>query len=460
MSGISTEATANKSGERWLLALTSLGFFMSMMDSMIVSTATTAIREDFSVSVGQLQWVLNAYNITIAALLLVGVAYGASIGHRRMYVIGLLVFTIGSACCALSSTYPLLVGSRVLQGVGASVMTPMSMAILSASIPPRRRGRALGIWSAIGGLALIAGPSLGGLIVSILSWQWIFWINIPIGLATAYLVLKRLPADAGNGKRPHPLDAILVIIAPAAFMYMLSQSAVGSISLATCFVGVLGVACALVFIALQRLRRNPLMPLHVFRSRRFDVAFVGTFLLYAAMYGTVFFLPQFLQVAQGATALKAGLEILPWTGTLVVVSPFAGKMADIHGEKRVALAGFALQMFGYAWIAFAAWRGASYLPVAVALAVCGAGISMAGPALQKAMLGSVEATYIGNASGLFNISRQLGGAVGTAISVMVFYRFGTMVSSTGFTQGFTAVMSVSALVCLAATLLTSLTVDA
>jgi MFS family permease len=198
----------------------------------------------------------------------------------------------------------------------------------------------------------------------------------------------------------------------------------------------------------------------MFRSRRFDVAFIGTFLLYAAMYGTVFFLPQFLQVAQGATALKAGLEILPWTGTLVVVSPFAGKMADIHGEKRVALAGFALQMFGYVWIAFAAWRGTSYLPVAVALAVCGAGISMAGPALQKAMLGSVEATYIGNASGLFNISRQLGGAVGTAISVMVFYRFGTMVSSTGFAQGFTAVMSFSALVCLAATLLTSLTVDA
>jgi EmrB/QacA subfamily drug resistance transporter len=448
MSSFAADHTVKQPGEWWMLALTSLGFFMSMMDSMIVSTASAAIRNDFSVSLAQLQWVLNAYNITMAALLLVGVAYGAHIGRRNMYVIGLLVFTAGSACAALSPDFSLLLGSRVVQGVGASVMTPMSMAILSASVPVERRGRALGIWSAVGGLALIAGPSLGGLIVATLSWQWIFWINIPIGLATAYFALKKLPFDSGNAMRPKPLDAALIVIAPAAFVYALSQSTSGTPDMLTLAIGAFGIICAIAFTALQRVRRNPLVPLHMFRSRMFNIGAIGTFLLYAAMYGTVFFLPQFLQLAQGANALTAGLEILPWTGTLVVVSPFAGKMADTYGERTVAVVGFILQTAGYGWIAFASHAHTPYATTAIALAVCGAGISMAGPALQKAMLGSVDRKYITNASGVFNISRQLAGAVGTAISVMVFYQFGTALSHSAFTQGFTAVMTASALTCL------------
>ena len=441
-------SSTSKATERWVLALTSLGFFMAMMDSMIVTTASTSIRADFAISVSQLQWLLNAYNITIAALLLVGVAYGSAIGHRTMFIIGLMTFTLGSACCALSPTYAWLIASRIAQGVGASVMAPMSMAILSAAVPPERRGRALGICSGIGGLALIVGPSLGGVVVTALSWRWIFWINIPIGMAAVLLSLKQLPTDVGSRIFPHPFDSILSVFAPAALVYLLSQSSAGSLSATAVIIGVAGMVCAVVFIVLQRDRRDPLVPLRMFGSITFNVGALGNFLLYAAMFGTVFFLPQYFHVSLGADALSAGLQLLPWTGTLVVVSPFAGKWADESGERVVSLVGFMLQTIGYAWMAFAMWSAASYAQFAVALVVCGTGISMAGPALQKAMLGSVSREDMAHASGLFNLSRQLGGAVGVAVSVVVFQQFGDTTSSAGFASGVMAVMAMCAVLCL------------
>ena len=193
---------ADTAGHAWVLALTSLGFFMAMMDSMIVTTASTAIREDFDASVGQLQWTLNAYNVAVEAFLLIGVAIGGRIGHRRLYTIGLLLFVIGSVACALSPSLGALIASRVLQGIGASVMTPMSMAILFAASPPSRRGRALGIWSGVGGLALIIGPALGGAIVSQLGWQWVFWINVPIGLIGMHLSHRRPAGDCRTPLSP------------------------------------------------------------------------------------------------------------------------------------------------------------------------------------------------------------------------------------------------------------------
>lgn len=176
-----------------ILALTSLGFFMSMMDSMIVTTASTAIRSDFNITVSTLQWAMNAYNITIAAVLLVGVSLGERLGRRKIYNIGIFIFTLGSILCAISDNITFLVFARVIEGIGASVMTPMSMAILTNALPVSERGKALGIWSGIGGLALIVGPSLGGFIVTQFTWQWIFWINVPIGILAICLSKKILP---------------------------------------------------------------------------------------------------------------------------------------------------------------------------------------------------------------------------------------------------------------------------
>lgn len=437
-----------KTHSAWILILTSLGFFMSMMDSMIVTTASTAIRTDFHISVDTLQWALNAYNITIAAVLLVGVSLGERIGRRKIYNIGILIFTIGSILCALSNNISFLVIARIIEGVGASVMTPMSMAILTNALPASERGKALGIWSGIGGLALIIGPSLGGFIVAKLTWQWIFWINVPIGIIAIYLSNKLLPESTGNSDKINPLDSILVILSSAGIIWALSEMTSPKLSIVTVCVGLVSLIIGIWFVIRQKNEQKPMIPLQYFKSNTFTGGNIATFLLYAAMYGVVFFLPQFLQVVGGADSLQAGLEILPWTGTLVVVAPFAGKAVDQFGEKSIATLGLFLQGLGYLLIALLIHEQSSYLTMVLPLVIAGLGLSMAGPALQKGVLGAVDHTSIGKASGIYNVFRLLGGAVGTTVSVIIFYKFGSIASTGQFTSGFKSAMLCAAILSL------------
>ncbi|MBF7125868.1 MFS transporter [Pediococcus pentosaceus] len=417
-----------KTSSAWILTLTSLGFFMSMMDSMIVTTASTAIRNDFDISVNTLQWALNAYNITIAGVLLVGVALGERLGRRKIYNWGLVIFTFGSVLCALSMNITFLVAARVIEGVGASVMTPMSMAILTNALPTSERGKALGIWSGIGGLALIVGPSLGGLIVARLTWQWIFWINIPIGVIAIYLIRRLLPESKGAAKKIDILDALLIILALAGVIWTLSEMTSPDINLVPVITGIISIALVLWFIYRQKVESEPMVPMQFFKSITFTSGNLATFLLYASMYGVVFFLPQFLQVANHVNALQAGLEILPWTGTLVIVAPYAGSAVDYFGEKKIATLGLFLQ------------GPTNYWKMTVPLIIAGAGLSMAGPALQKAVLGAVNPQSVGKASGIYNVFRLLGGAVGTTVSVIVFYSYGNIANGPAFLIGFRAVM--------------------
>ena len=429
-----------KTSSAWILTLTSLGFFMSMMDSMIVTTASTAIRNDFDISVNTLQWALNAYNITIAAVLLVGVALGERLGRRKIYNWGLVIFTFGSVLCALSMNITFLVVARVIEGVGASVMTPMSMAILTNVLPTSERGKALGIWSGIGGLALIVGPSLGGLIVARLTWQWIFWINVPIGVIAIYLIRRLLPESKGAAKKIDILDALLIILALAGVIWTLSEMTSPDINLVPVITGIISIALVLWFVYRQKVESEPMVPMQFFKSITFTSGNLATFLLYASMYGVVFFLPQFLQVANHVNALQAGLEILPWTGTLVIVAPFAGSAVDYFGEKKIATLGLFLQGLGYFLITFVLQGPTNYWKMTVPLIIAGAGLSMAGPALQKAVLGAVNPQSVGKASGIYNVFRLLGGAVGTTVSVIVFYSYGNIANGPAFLIGFRAVM--------------------
>jgi len=433
-----------RSGVVGILILTSLGFFMSMMDSMIVTTASTAIRADFNISVSTLQWTLNAYNITIAAVLLVGVALGERFGRRKVYTLGILIFTLGSVLCALATNITMLVIARMIEGIGASVMTPMSMAILTNALPVEIRGKALGIWSGIGGLALIVGPSLGGLIVAKLAWQWIFWINVPIGVVAIICSYKMLPESVGNGDEINLVDAILIIASLSGIVWALSELTATKLTMVALLVGGVSLLLGGLFIGRQASSERPMLPLAYFKSVTFTVGNIATFLLYAAMYGVVFFLPQFLQTA-GSNPLRAGLEILPWTGTLVVAAPFAGKAVDQFGEKAIAMWGLLLQGVGYALITLLVTTKSAYVVMVLPLVIAGVGLSMAGPALQKAVLGAVERSAIGKASGIYNVFRLLGGAVGTTISVFIFYQFGSVASKAIFTAGFRAVMLAAAL---------------
>jgi len=407
---------------------------MAMMDAMIVTTASTAIRTDFQIPVGTLQWALNAYNITIAAILLLGVALGERWGRRRIYLWGILVFTIGSVFCALATNISWLILARVVEGLGASVMTPMSMAILTNAMPASQRGRALGIWSGIGGLALIVGPSLGGFIVAQLTWQWIFWINVPVGLLGILLSRHYLPESRGQREPINLLDHALSMLAMAGIIWALSAATTGDNLSLVLGIGGLSVGAAGWFLIRQGRETLPMLPLSLFQKATFTGGNLATAGLYGSMYGVVFFLPQYLQASPRATALTAGLELLPWTGTLVLVAPFAGRAVDRFGERRVATLGLLFQGIGY--LLLAACVHQTYVWLVLPLMLAGVGLSMAGPALQKAVLGAVPNVMIGKASGIYNVFRLLGGALGTTISVMIFYQFHQL----GFVSGFQATM--------------------
>jgi len=422
---------------RWVLLLTSLGFFMAMMDAMIVTTASTAIRNEFQISVSTLQWALNAYNITIAAVLLVGVSLGERFGRLRIYNLGILIFTIGSVLCALSNGIDWLILARIIEGLGASVMTPMSMAILTNALPTDQRGRALGIWSGIGGLALIVGPSLGGFIVAKLTWQWIFWINVPIGILSILLSKHYLPESHGQSDPIHLVDNLLIIVASAGIIWTLSATTsnlkMGQLILVL-LIGVISLGCGICFVYRQSYEKSPMISLDLFREKSFTGGNLATACLYGSMYGVVFFLPQYLQINQQGTALTAGLELLPWTGTLVIVAPFAGHAVDKFGERWIATLGLLFQGIGYFLITLFVHKNYSWIVLPLMLA--GVGLSMAGPALQKSVIGSVPKLMIGKASGIYNVFRLLGGALGTTIAVIIFYQF----YRASFISGFQATM--------------------
>jgi len=438
--------TDQQSMQKWVLALTSVAALMAMLDAMVVATAINAIRADLGASLDALQWTVNAYNLSIATVLLTGAALGDRFGRRRMFSFGVALFAVSSAACALAKSVAWLIAARIAQGAGAAFIMPLAMAILTAAYPPERRGKALGLFSGITGLALIVGPVLGGAIAGKLSWQWIFWINVPIALVIVPLAWRRIPESFGPAVAVDVPGMVLAALAALGIVWGLIRGSVAGWSSAEVVAALGGgAALAVAFVAREHAAAQPMMPMRMFGSRAFSASIAASFLFYAAMYGVVFFLPQFFQVAQGCDPLGAGLRLLPWTATLFVVAPVAGGLVDKIGERALMIVGLALQTLGFAWVAYNATPDVSYLHLAVALTLAGAGVSMAGPAAQKAAVGAVSLKEIGKASGIFNMFRILGGAAGIALAVVAFSVGGRYASPQAFASGFGAAMKVSAI---------------
>jgi EmrB/QacA subfamily drug resistance transporter len=429
---------------RWVLLLASLISFMIALDALVVTTALSAIRLDLHAPIEALEWIVNAYNLSFAVLLLTGAALGDRFGRRRVLVAGLAIFMVASIACALAGSAAWLIAARALQGVGAALAMPLAMALLSAAFPPQMRARALGIFSSITGLALIAGPAAGGAVAQGLAWPWIFWINVPIGLVVMALVLRRVPESRGPAAA---LDVSGVLLATGAVLgavWGLTRAHErGWASLEVSGALAAGALLAVAFVAREQRARAPMLPLRLFRSRAFSAGIAASFLFYAPMYATVFFLPQFLQ-AQGAGPLGAGLRLLPWTATLFVVAPFAGALVGRWGERPLVVCGVLMQAASTGWIALNAAPELPYASLVPALVLAGAGVSMAMPAAQNAVLSAVAPAEMGKASGAFNMFRYLGGMFGIALLVEVFTRFGSLASPQAFTQGFSHAMAAGA----------------
>jgi EmrB/QacA subfamily drug resistance transporter len=443
-------APPSASQKAWVLGLTSAASLMAALDAMVLAASLTTIRTDLDASIEALEWTLNAYSLTFAVLLLTGASLGDRFGRRRMFVAGIALFALASAACALSTTAGFLIGARAVQGVGAALVMPLAMALLSATFPPQERGKALGIFSGVTGLGIIVGPLLGGAISEGLAWQWIFWINIPIGFVLVALASRRMPESFGPDTTVDVPGVVLVTLAAFGLVWgIMRGNEAGWASAETVSVLAGGVVLAAVFVAWERRAKKPLVPLRLFRSRPFSAGVGASFLFYASMYSVVFFLPQFFQSAQGEGPLDAGLRLLPWTATLFFVAPVAGRLVNRLGERRLVVAGVLMQALGFGWIGLVAAPDLPFWNLAAPLVVAGAGVSMAMPAAQNAVLSAVDRPDVGKASGIFNMFRFLGGVSGVATAVAVFAAAGGTGSPDAFSTGFSAAIGLSAILSLA-----------
>ena len=435
---------SENTAKRWVLVLTSVASFMVALDALVVTTALATIRLDLLASIETLEWVVNAYNLTFAVLLLTGAALGDRFGRRRIFATGLALFVVSSAACALSNNAASLIAARAAQGVGAALVMPLAMALLSAAFPREQRAKALGILSGITGLALIAGPVFGGAIAAGFDWRWIFWINLPIGLVALLLIRVRI-AESRGPKTALDLGGLILATgaALATVSGLMRAAAAGWSDPQALAAFAIGALLILAFVAFEQRARAPMIPMRLFASRGFSAGNAVGFALYASMYGVVFFLPQFF-AAQGNDPLGAGLRLLPWTATLFVFAPIGGALVNRIGEQMLTAAGLTLQAIGFAWIAMTVTPDVSYIRLVLPLILAGAGVSLAMPAAQNAVLGALAPAEIGKAAGTFNMLRYLGGAFGIAVLAAAFTANGGFGSPAAFSAGFAWSIGVAA----------------
>ena len=435
----------SRSTPNWVLALAAMASLMVALDALVVVTALDAIRLDLGASLASLEWTVNAYTLSFAVLLMSGAALGDRYGRRRAFITGLGLFVAASSACALAPSVGTLIAARAVQGAGAALVTPVALALAGAAFGPERRAWAMGIFSAITGIAVLAGPVVGGAIVEGVAWQWIFWLNVPIGLVVMMLASRRIDESFGPAGRIDGRGVLLVTAGAFGLVWGLVRgNAAGWGSLEVVGALVLGAACIAGFVAWERVAAQPMLPLRLFRSRAFAAGNAASFFLTSALLGLVFLMVQFLQVVQGDSPLAAGLRMLPLTATLFFVAPVVGARLDRTGVRPMIAGGLALQALGLTTIALIAGPDVNYAAFLAPLLVAGVGTSMVLPAAQSCVVAAVAPPDVGKASGTYNSIRQLGSAFGVAIAVAVFSGAGGYGSPAAFADGFVAAMGVAA----------------
>ena len=431
--------------QRWVLALTSAASLMVSLDSQVVATALPVIRLHLHASLAALEWTVNAYTLSFAVLLLTGAALGERLGRRRMLAAGVSLFTAASAACALAPNASILIAARAVQGAGGALMLPLALALLSAAIPPQRRAWALGIFSSVTGIAVLAGPVVGGAVTQGLAWTWIFWLNVPIGLVMIPLIVTRIDATSRIRASLDPVGLVLATGGALGLVWALIRAnGAGWASPEIIAPLALGVLLSVAFVAWELRAGHPMIPIRLFGQRSFAAGNATAFTVFAMLLALVFFMAQYLQNALGYSPLGAGLRLLPGWATLTVIAPFAGALIARVGERLLIAAGLAVTASGLTWIALIARPDLPYAQLVAPLVLTGGGVSVAIPATMSAVMTSVPAAVIGPASGTLNMLRQLGGVFGIAICAAVFASRGGYASPAAFTSGFARAMGACA----------------
>ena len=441
----------------WTFVITSVALVMVTLDNLVVTTAIPVIRNDLHASLESLEWTVNAYTLTFAVLLLTGAALGDRFGRRRMFVIGLAIFTGASAFAALAPSIEVLNAARALQGVGGAIVTPLTLTILSASVPAGRRGLALGAWGGIGGLAVALGPLVGGAVVQGISWQWIFWLNVPIGLVLIPLAWRRLEETRGANSSLDIRGVLLVSAGLFGIVWGLVRGNSIGWSSPEIVGALVGGAILVALFVLWELRADaPMLPMRFFRNRTFAYANVASLFMFFGMFGSIFLLAQFFQTVQGYSPFGSGLRILPWTAMPIFIAPIAGALSDRIPGPRIMGVGLTLQAVGLGWIAAVSTPTTPYAELVAPFVLSGIGMALFFAPVANVVLGSVRPQEEGQASGANNAIRELGGVFGVAVLASIFAARGGYGSGESFVAGLTpavwvgaAVVGVAALVAFA-----------
>jgi MFS transporter, DHA2 family, methylenomycin A resistance protein len=392
------------------------GQAMILLDNTIVNVALPSIQTGLGVTPGNLEWVVNAYVLAFAALILVGGTLGDRYGRKRVYVAGIVVFTACSAACALAPDDPALVACRALQGVGAALMAPLTLAILVDAYPAERRTTAIGAWAAAAGIGFGSGAIVGGVLIAAFDWSAIFWVNVPLGIAalTLALLVVRESRDP-RARRLDPVGAVLSTSALFLFTFALIETNEHA-WLSAYTLALLAVAAVLIagFLAWERRVTDPMVELGLFRSRRFVIGSVVYAVGYAALAGMFFFVTLYFQNVKGWSALETGLSWIPLNGPFLAVTPFAGRIGARFGSANTAGTGVALAAVGTVVLATLE-VGSSYWPACVSFMLIGIGFGLFVPAVSSGVMGAVPPAHAGVGSGILNASRQIGAAVGLAV---------------------------------------------
>jgi EmrB/QacA subfamily drug resistance transporter len=431
----------------WTFAISSIALFMVTLDNLVVTTAIPVIRNDLHASLSSLEWTVNAYTLTFAVLLLTGAALGDRFGRRRVFSIGIAIFTLGSVAAALAPSVEVLNVARAVQGLGGAIVMPLTLTILSAAVPAEKRGLALGAWGGISGLAVAFGPIVGGAVVQGISWQWIFWFNVPFGLVLVPLALSRLQESHGPEGR---LDLPGLGLASAGLFGIVWGLVRGNEQgwASTEIVAAIGAGLALVaaFVAWELRAAHPMLPMRFFRNRTFALANLASLFMYFGMFGSIFLLAQFFQTVQGYSPFGSGLRILPWTLAPMFIAPVAGALSDRIPAKNIIGVGLALQAAALAWIAAVSTPTTPYAELIGPFIVAGIGMALFFAPVANVVLSAVRPEEEGKSSGANNAIRELGGVFGVAVLASIFAHAGGYRTAETFTNGLSTAVYVGAAV--------------
>ncbi len=429
----------------WTLAVSAIAIFMVSLDNLVVTNALTSIREDLGASIEALEWTVNAYTLAFAVFLLTGAALGDRFGRRRVFLAGLGIFTVASAAAALAPSSGALIAARAVQGLGAGVIAPLSLTLLSSAVRPEQRGLALGIWSGVSGLGVALGPLVGGAVIEGISWQWIFWLNVPVGLVLAPLAARRLSESHGPSQR---LDLPGLALASTGLLGVVfgvvrgNPAGWGSLEVVAPIAA--GAALLAAFIAWELRAPAPMVPMRFFRSRAFAATNGVSLTMTFGIFGSIFLLAQFFQTVQGYSPLEAGLRTLPWTIMPMFVAPVAGILSDRIGSRPLMAAGLFLQAAAVVWIALVTEPAVAYGLLVPAFVMGGTGMALVFAPAANAVLSAVRPEEAGQASGANNAIRELGGVLGVAVLAAVFTGAGGFESPQAFNDGLVPALWVGA----------------